>query len=188
MPATWSCVSDSPDATRRVAGILASAVEPVPRGGLFVALSGDLGAGKTVFAGGLFHGLGVPKATPIVSPTFTVARAYRGRVAIHHLDAYHLKGLHELEAAGFEEMGGEGIVTCVEWGERIPEALPADRLEISLTPLVPTSIEGLEAKADAVPPDPKRRIEIRALGRASLAILDRALPALERSGSDASVR
>ena len=188
VPASWSCLTRSADATARVARALGRAMEPVPRGGLFVALLGDLGAGKTVFAGGLFRGLGVSASVPVVSPTFTVARAYRGRMPIHHVDAYHVLSLAELEAAGFEEMGGDGHVTCVEWGDRVPEALPADRLEVSLRPEP-------DALADAAAPcgkeseaEPPRRIDVLALGRGSSAVLSRALPLLEEARAEAAAR
>jgi len=159
--------SDSPETTRALAERLGLAVEGVPRGGLVVLLRGDLGAGKTVFASGFARGLGVPAATPVPSPTFTVARAYRGRAPLFHLDAYHLHGPSELEAAGFEEMGGDGRVTVVEWGDRIVEALPADRLEATLTPL-----------ADPLSPTREgtnRGIEIAALGPRARAIFERFL-------------
>ena len=196
----WTGISTSPAATRRIAAALASAMEPVPRAGLFVILLGDLGAGKTVFAGGLFHALGVPAAIPVVSPTFTVARGYRGRVPIHHVDAYHVRSLADLEAAGFEEMGGEGRVTCVEWGDRIVDALPADRLEVTLSPVAPPldSHDPLGSPdavgspdpltGAAIPADPPRRVEILALSRAATAILERARPNLDRAAASAAVR
>jgi tRNA threonylcarbamoyladenosine biosynthesis protein TsaE len=96
-------------------------------------LLGDLGAGKTVLAGGIATGLGVPATSPVVSPTFTFARGYRGRVPMFHLDAYLVRSSGDLEASGWEELGGEGRVTVVEWGDRIADALPKDRLEVTLT-------------------------------------------------------
>ena len=149
--------------TRELAELLGRAIDVVPRGGLVVLLRGDLGAGKTVFAAGLARGLGVPADTVVPSPTFTVARAYRGRHAMIHMDAYHLKGLADLEAAGFEEMGGDGRVTVVEWGDRISAALPADRLEATLTPLPDVPLGGGEATG--------RCIRLEATGPRSAAIL-----------------
>ena len=197
-------VSDSPACTRDVAEALGRAIDPVPRGGLVVVLLGDLGAGKTVFASGLARGLGVPASTPVTSPTFTVAKAYRGRVPLHHVDAFHVRSLAELEAAGLEEMGGDGRVTCVEWGDRVPAAWPADRLEVSLTPLAsPAPRPGSGPSAprlgsgpsgpkegsgpSALPfPEPPRRIEVQALGPLAAGILERARPAvLARCGERA---
>ena len=77
-----------------------------------VALEGDLGAGKTVFAQGMGSGLGVPDA--ITSPTFTLIHEYRGRVPFYHVDLYRLSGeagAGEAEAGviGLEEyLGGRG--------------------------------------------------------------------------------
>ena len=168
--------SDSPRATRAVAEALGRAIDPVPRGGMVVVLTGDLGAGKTVFASGLARGLGVPAAIPVTSPTFTVAKAYRGRVPLHHVDAYHLHSLAEFEAAGLEEMGGDGRVTCVEWGDRVPAAWPADRLEVDLTPIDTPVPDAAPAAGEA--PEPPRRIELRATGPQAERVLARALPAL----------
>lgn len=159
--------ADAPAATAELGFRLGAAIDPVPPGGLFVVLLGDLGAGKTVFAGGLVRGLGAPASVPVVSPTFTLARAYRGRCPVFHLDAYHVHRVADLEAAGFEEMGGDGRVTVVEWGDRIASALPPDRLEVTLTP-VP------DAAAAVGAPVP-RRVEIAALGPRAEAVLDRFL-------------
>ena len=70
--------------TRAIGGAIAPMVEP----GAVVVLVGDLGSGKTVLAQGLARALGVEE--PVVSPTFTIARQYQGRVPIHHLDVYRL--------------------------------------------------------------------------------------------------
>jgi tRNA threonylcarbamoyladenosine biosynthesis protein TsaE len=181
MTAPVGLVSDSPAVTRAVAEAIGRAIDPVPRGGLVIVLTGDLGAGKTVFTSGLARGLGVPASTPVTSPTFTVSRAYRGRVPLHHVDAYHVRSLAELEAAGLEEMGGDGRVTCVEWGDRVPAAWPADRLEVALTPLA----AAVPASPDAFA-EPPRRLEIRACGPQAERVLARARPALERLAPVAS--
>lgn len=103
---------------------------------LVVDLRGELGAGKTVFVRGLGRALGVPSAVPIVSPTFTIARAYAlagpALRELHHLDAYRLGSVDDLEAAGWEEMCGEGRLTCVEWGGNVEDALPEDRVHVQL--------------------------------------------------------
>jgi tRNA threonylcarbamoyladenosine biosynthesis protein TsaE len=174
----WTGTSASASATERLGRALGAALEPLPRGGAVVALLGDLGAGKTVFTGGLAHGLGLAEAVAVTSPTFTVARAYRARVRLDHLDAYHLRGRAELEAAGFEDLGGEGRVLCVEWADRVDDALPADRLEVTITP-VADPVPSAGGDPASAPPDPPRRVEIAAHGRRSEAILARATPALE---------
>ena len=174
-------VTRCPRETRRVAAALGRAIDPAPRGGLVVALIGDLGAGKTVFAGGLLEGLGVAPGTVVTSPTFTFAKAYRGRVPVHHVDAYMIRGRADLEAAGFFELGGElwgrnGGVIAVEWGDRIADSLPADRLEVEVDGAAPTDASAATASS----PSETRRIVIRALGPTTAVLLGRFGRELER--------
>ena len=180
-------LSRSPDETRRIAAALGAALDPVPRAGFVVALHGDLGAGKTVFASGLVRALGVPDRTVIASPTFTVFRSYRGRVPIEHVDAYMVSSREALEGAGLHEIGGNGHVTCVEWAERIADALPKDRIDVDLVPLT----EGLtDSSPGAVPSgapigtvEPPRSIRATAGGRTSERLLARWVE-LANAGSD----
>jgi tRNA threonylcarbamoyladenosine biosynthesis protein TsaE len=158
---TWTVATAA--RTRALGAALGTVLRPPPEGGLVVGLHGDLGAGKTVFVQGLARGLGVPPQEAVVSPTFTVARDYAAPgVALHHVDAYRLRGPGELEAAGFEEMWGDGRVTCVEWAERVEDSLPPDRLDVTLTP------EGAAAGEDA-----PRRVVARAGGPTARAVLAR---------------
>ena len=91
-------------------------------GGEIITLSGDLGAGKTVFAKGIALGLGINDT--IVSPTFTLMNEYRGRLSLYHYDAYRLKGSDEAEAAGLTEYFGDSRGVCViEWWWNIADAL-----------------------------------------------------------------
>jgi len=111
---------------------LATAVGALLEPGDVVVLSGDLGAGKTVFARGVARALDIHE--PIVSPTFTIVREYRGRLPLAHVDVYRLEGPAALHGVGFEELiDGESVV-LVEWGDRIAGVLPADRLEVSIAP------------------------------------------------------
>src|SRR6059058_3660211 len=81
-----------------------------------VALSGELGAGKTVFVQGLVRALGV--TTGATSPTFVIVNEYRGRLPVHHVDAYRTESLAELMDVGLLElMGGDGV-TLLEWADR----------------------------------------------------------------------
>lgn len=101
------------------------------RPGDFVALFGELGAGKTVLARGAAEGAGVTDAAS--SPTFALVNLYRGgRVALQHVDLYRLSGPSELFALGFEDLLAEPAATICEWADRAGPALPADRLEIAL--------------------------------------------------------
>lgn len=100
------------------------------RAGDCVLLYGDLGAGKTVFARGIARGLGV--SGPVVSPTFTLACRYEGRLTLHHFDLYRLSGADEFIEAGLSDLLSEGAVSVVEWPERCPEMMPTDHLAVDI--------------------------------------------------------
>jgi tRNA threonylcarbamoyladenosine biosynthesis protein TsaE len=103
------------------------------RAGDFVALTGQLGAGKTHLVKGLAVGLGVAPDEPVVSPTFVLVREYFGRLKLYHIDAYRLGGTAELLALGLEEMSTEaGSVVAIEWADRTPEAVPAHACRVTM--------------------------------------------------------
>jgi tRNA threonylcarbamoyladenosine biosynthesis protein TsaE len=110
---------------------LAARVGTILRAGDVIALAGELGMGKTVFAKGIARALGVDDE--VVSPTFTLVREYEGRLPLVHVDVYRLDHLQELHDVGFDELFGGGAVTVVEWGDRVSALLPAERLDVSLT-------------------------------------------------------
>lgn len=124
----WTIRSHSEDETRTLGSRLAQAAEP----GLVVCLQGDLGAGKTCFAQGVGEGLGV--GDDVVSPTFTlVAEHEDGRLPLLHADLYRLDSYAELQNIGFEELLDDWPgVSLIEWGDRFPDAIPDDRLWVTL--------------------------------------------------------
>jgi tRNA threonylcarbamoyladenosine biosynthesis protein TsaE len=97
---------------------LARSLAAVLEGGDMVGLEGGLGAGKTTFARGVVHGLGVPEETAVTSPTFALLHHYEGRIPIAHADFYRLGGEAELEELGVDELLEEGAVLLVEWGRK----------------------------------------------------------------------
>ena len=100
------------------------------KSGDVVALTGELGAGKTVFVQGLARALGV--GTAATSPTFVLVNEYRGRVPVHHVDAYRTTSLAELMDLGIEEMmDGDGF-TVIEWAERVEPLLPARAVRVRI--------------------------------------------------------
>lgn len=96
--------------------------------GDLLALSGDLGAGKTCCIQGIACGLGVEDRRIVTSPTFTLIQEYQGRLPIYHFDVYRIDHEDDLYDLGYEEyFYGEGV-TLIEWAERIPGFLPAEHL------------------------------------------------------------
>ena len=108
------------------------------RAGAVLALTGDLGAGKTCLVKGLAAGLGITHA--VTSPTFTLIHEYRGgRLLLAHIDLYRLATTGEAVNIGIEDyLGGEGV-TVIEWAERIDSLLPAHTQRIRLTVLDETT-------------------------------------------------
>jgi tRNA threonylcarbamoyladenosine biosynthesis protein TsaE len=88
------------------------------RGGEVVLLSGELGAGKTVFVRGLARGLGADPEE-VASPTFVLLTSYPGRLTLHHADLYRLRGDGDERELGLDELPGKGGVLAVEWAERL---------------------------------------------------------------------
>lgn len=98
--------------------------------GDFIALTGELGSGKTQFARGVAAGLGVDPAVPVTSPTYTLMNLYTGRFPLYHFDLYRLAGDQDVAELGFEEYFFGSGVCIVEWAERLRLILPDDRLTI----------------------------------------------------------
>jgi tRNA threonylcarbamoyladenosine biosynthesis protein TsaE len=92
--------------------------------GEVLALSGDLGAGKTHFVKGLALGLGV--TGEVSSPTFTLIHEYPGgRLPLYHVDFYRLEETEEAVRIGIEDyLNGDGV-TAIEWAEKFPDLIPA---------------------------------------------------------------
>src|SRR5690242_1107768 len=87
--------------------------------GLVIALSGELGAGKTQFVKGLARGLGI--SARVHSPTFTLVNEYvGGRLKLFHLDLYRLETREQMASEGIEEFLHPDGVSVIEWAERIP--------------------------------------------------------------------
>jgi tRNA threonylcarbamoyladenosine biosynthesis protein TsaE len=117
----------SPEETRAVGTSLAELLGPRD----VVSLTGDLGAGKTTFVQGAAAGLNVTE--PVLSPTFTLVRRYRGTIPVYHLDVYRLERLQEVLDVGLDEILDEGAVVFIEWGDAIDPLLPPEHLQVELT-------------------------------------------------------
>lgn len=144
--------SGSADETFALGEALGAALAP----GDFVGLSGQLGAGKTLFSRGVAKGAGVP-LDDVSSPTYSIVQSYRGRVPLHHADLYRLHGDDELYATGyFDLFDGDGAF-LVEWIDQVPGAAPDDTLRVRLLVTTPDT----------------RRFEIASSGPRSEALLTR---------------
>jgi tRNA threonylcarbamoyladenosine biosynthesis protein TsaE len=123
-------ISKSPAETVRIGRILGEGLQA----GDVVALTGELGAGKTCLTQGIAGGLGVPENYAVTSPTFTLINEYPGReAALIHVDLYRLQGAADLADTGFEEYLSGGGVVVIEWADKIREAVPDGAVWIVLT-------------------------------------------------------
>ena len=101
-------------------------------GGEVILLTGDLGAGKTVFAKGVAKALGVK--SDVKSPTFTLCCEYDGdKLRLIHIDAYRLKNGEEAEACGLDEKFGDKNAVClIEWPSQIETVLPKNAIRVNI--------------------------------------------------------
>lgn len=96
-----------------------------------VALSGDLGAGKTCLTRGVSAGLGVVEN--VTSPTFNIMLEHHGRLDLYHFDLYRLERAEQLVDIDFFGTLEAGGVSLIEWGERFPGAMPEDYLAVEIS-------------------------------------------------------
>lgn len=96
----------------------------------FVALYGELGAGKTALVRGMGAALGTKE---VRSPTFTIVHEYETTPKLLHFDAYRLADEEELFAIGYADYLAQDAICVLEWAERVPDALPAERLDVVLS-------------------------------------------------------
>ncbi len=122
-----SYMSYSPEETFSLGERMGKSIEK----GSIIALSGDLGTGKTVFTKGLAAGLGIKRE--ITSPTFNILKIYReGRLPLYHFDVYRIGDISEMDEIGFEDcFYGEGV-SLVEWAELIDALLPESCIRVKI--------------------------------------------------------
>lgn len=100
------------------------------KGGEFIAMYGDLGAGKTAFVQGLAKALGINQH--ITSPTFTIVNEYEGRLPLYHFDVYRIADPDEMYEIGYEEyVYGDGVCV-IEWAELIEDLFPDSYIKLTI--------------------------------------------------------
>ena len=145
----------TPDEMRELGGRIADSLVP----GDLLVLTGDLGAGKTTFTQGLGARLGVQG--PVTSPTFVIAREHASlgrRPGLVHVDAYRLGSIEELDDLDLDT-SLDDVVTVVEWGEGVAEALSPSRLEVRIK----HAVDGGSVDGDSEGVEP-RTVEVQGIG------------------------
>jgi len=132
-PSVTTChlLSAGVEATEDLAFGLAQSLWP----GAVLVLNGDLGAGKTAFVRGLARGLGITE--PVASPTYTLMNAYEARLPLYHFDAWMEGRQKSLFLDGGDDWLYGAGVAAIEWGERVADWMPAQRLEVQLSHVGP---------------------------------------------------
>jgi tRNA threonylcarbamoyladenosine biosynthesis protein TsaE len=128
-PDELDIISNSMEQTQRLGARLGSLLRP----GDLICLSGDMGAGKTVFTGGIGKGWGTKN--PVTSPTYNLVHEHRrdkDKQRLYHLDCYRLRGSEDTYTIGFDDLIEGDDVIVLEWPERIQDVLPEERLWLHL--------------------------------------------------------
>ena len=156
----WSLWTNSASQTEQLGNLAGR----LARGGEVLALSGELGTGKTCFVRGLAAGLGASPAT-VNSPTFVFIHEYSGHLRLAHADLFRLETGLASRDLGLADYLNKGAVVAIEWPERAAHELPGDRLDVRL-----------EHKGKTM-----REFHFQAQGDASKAFLSRLRRAATRS-------
>ncbi len=116
--------SDSPDETIKIGSLFSQAL----KGGEIVSITGELGAGKTVFVKGIAKGLEIDE-NEVSSPSFTLINIYPGRLNLCHVDLYRIKEDENLEVEIFEILDYNSVVV-VEWAENLRRILEMSKWHV----------------------------------------------------------
>lgn len=123
-----TCDTSNAAETVALASQFAQSLKP----GSCVAISGELGAGKTQFVRGIVQGLGGDERA-VSSPTYVLLHVYKApRMQVFHLDAYRVSGPADFDGIGFPELLDQQGVVVVEWPERVEQVLPAGTIRVSI--------------------------------------------------------
>lgn len=133
-PQTLELDSSSPQRTRQLGRLLGQCLQQ----GDLIALSGELGSGKTTFTVGLGAGWGTDDL--VTSPTYIIINQYRRPTGqqLHHIDAYRLSGAADAENIGMDDLFADNATLVIEWPEHIADILPTGRLWVDFQASSPT--------------------------------------------------
>lgn len=131
---TFEFISSSPATTQRLGKKIGEKLPP----GVIIALTGELGCGKTLLTRGICEGLGVP-LNQVSSPTFVLVNEYHGKLPVFHMDLYRLGGIDEGFEIGIMDyfVRAESGIMLIEWAEKMASLLPDDVLNIDFQILGP---------------------------------------------------
>ena len=116
-------VTKSPEETLDLGYKLGKTLKP----GTVVALTGDLGTGKTLFTKGIAKALGVKDYKYVNSPSFVIVKEYKSKkLPLYHFDLYRVNSSHDLETVGYEEYFYSKGISVVEWADRAEDVLPEE--------------------------------------------------------------
>ena len=126
----YQCRSDSVEETVEIGRKIAAsfAKNGITEG--FLSLYGEMGVGKTAFVRGFASAFGI---TGVKSPTYTMVNEYRGGgISLFHFDLYRIESEDDLYSIGFDDYPARGGFCLTEWSENVENALPPDRLRLSI--------------------------------------------------------
>ena len=117
-------ITHSENETKALAAKFAKMVRQAHHKVKVIALTGELGAGKTTFVQGFAKGLGIKDK--IISPTFVLIRQHKmeNNQVLYHIDLYRLEGKIDIKQLGIEELLNSDNLILIEWAEKIKNSLP----------------------------------------------------------------
>lgn len=125
----FKIISDSDEATRDIGCRIASRIQT----GIVLALTGELGSGKTCLVQGIAKGLQVPGEYYITSPSYTLINEYPGRIPLIHVDLYRIQNSLDFEDIGLLDHLQEDRVIVIEWADRLDDQTLTEYISIDMS-------------------------------------------------------